>query len=123
MKRKTEKPEVLKNAIPSYGWMTRWDYREENRGWLRKSGSIAFAVLDALDDQEMTKSQLARKLKVSRQRLNTIVKGHENLTLETIYKLEVALGIKLGEVMNEWDKPLDKKVASSKRRVRRAKGK
>jgi len=42
---------------------------------------------------------LADKMEVSAQYINKIVKGSENLSLETISKLENALGIQLIEVV------------------------
>ena len=56
---------------------------------------MAARILDALDAKGMTKAELADKLKVSRQRVNEIVKGRENLTLKTIVEIESALGIML----------------------------
>lgn len=66
-------------------------------------------VLDVLDEKKMTQTELAEKMGVSRQQVSTILKGHENLTLETLTKLEVALGIKLGAVLDEqWYNPEEK---------------
>ena len=56
---------------------------------------MAARILDAPDAKGMTKAELADKLKVSRQRVNEIVKGRENLTLKTIVEIEGALGIML----------------------------
>lgn len=68
-------------------------YRAENRGWLRKAASIALTILENLEMKGMTKADLAEKMSVSRERVNEIVKGRENLTLQTIAALEEALGI------------------------------
>lgn len=68
-------------------------YRNANRDWLRKSKRIAVKVLMALKEQNMTQKDLAEKMKVSPQYINKIVKGGENLTIETITKLEDILGI------------------------------
>lgn len=50
-------------------------------------------VLEALKAQMLTQRDLAEKMNVSPQQINKIVKGQENLTLETITNLELALGI------------------------------
>jgi ribosome-binding protein aMBF1 (putative translation factor) len=76
-------------------WKARAQYRRENREWLKKSTAIAITVLEALKAQNLSQKELAEKLQISPQQINKIVKGHENLTLETITKLEKALGIQI----------------------------
>jgi plasmid maintenance system antidote protein VapI len=56
-------------------------------------------VLEALDEKKLTQKKLAELMKVTPQYVNNIVKGSENLTLETIAKLEKALGIELMTVV------------------------
>ncbi len=68
---------------------------------MKKSVNVALEVLDVLEEKDMTQMELAKKLNVSRQQVNKILKGHENLTLETISKLETALNIKLGHVLDQ----------------------
>ena len=46
----------------------------------------------------MTQKKLAEIVGVSPQYINKVVKGRENLTLETIVKMEKALGIALIEI-------------------------
>jgi len=81
--------------VGTSNWKERAEQRKINKPWLKKSQAIAFMVLDALKSKKMTQVQLAEKLGVSPQQINKIVKGNENLTLETISKLENALGIQL----------------------------
>ena len=69
---------------------------EENI-WTDKSVRIANKVVAALAERKMSKQALAALLGVSPQYVSKIVKGGENLTLETISKLEKALGIPLTE--------------------------
>ena len=69
------------------------DYRSSNRNWLRRSSRIAAKVLMALKEQKMTQKDLAEKMNVSPQYINKLVKGGENLTTETITKLENILDI------------------------------
>ncbi|MGN6436023.1 MAG: helix-turn-helix transcriptional regulator [Agriterribacter sp.] len=61
--------------------------------WMRHySSQIARRVLTILDSNpELTKSKLAAELGVSSQYVSKVLKGKENLTLETIYKLSKAL--------------------------------
>lgn len=96
--RKPRRPKGLSKAIPSYEWRNNTLYKKENRGWLKKSAGIALLLLDVLDNRKMSQSELAVKLKVSRQQISKILKGQENLTLETIAKLESVLGTELIKV-------------------------
>lgn len=70
-------------------------FREENRTWLRESQSIAIKVLSALKSQGLTQKDLAERMHVSPQYINKLVKGKENLTIETISKLQSTLNISL----------------------------
>ena len=81
------------------GWLEKAQWREDNQAWLDKSALIAMKVLRAISDQNTSQKKLAEKMKVSAQYVNKIVKGSENLSLETISKLETALGILLIEVI------------------------
>lgn len=64
----------------------------EANDWTRKSSLIALKVNAALDRLKLTKQELASRLGVSPQYVSRIVKGGENLTLETVARLEKALG-------------------------------
>jgi predicted XRE-type DNA-binding protein len=68
-------------------------YREENSLWLRESKSIALKVLLALKEKNMTQKDLAELMRVSPQYVSKLVKGEENLTIDTITKLQESLGI------------------------------
>jgi len=81
------------------GWLEKAKWRQENQAWLEKSALIAIKILRAINDQGSSQKKLADKMEVSAQYINKIVKGSENLSLETISKLETALGIQLIEVV------------------------
>lgn len=87
-----KKLEKIASGRPS-NWMEQARFRRENKAWLKKSAFIALKVLNALKDQGLSQKDLAEKMGISPQQINKIVKGHENLTLETIANLEKALGI------------------------------
>lgn len=80
-------------------WMDDAKWRKANRDWLRKSSKIAVKVLREIRAQKaingMTQKKLAEEMGVSPQYINKVLKGKENLTLETISKLEAILGITL----------------------------
>ena len=90
-------------------WKAKARYRRENRDWLKKSAAIAICVLDALKAQNLSQKDLAAKLDISPQQINKIVKGQENLTLETITNLEKALGIQIIPETIQPGKPSPKK--------------
>lgn len=71
------------------------EFRNANRGWLKKSKHIALKVLMALKEKNMTQKDLATEMNVSPQYINKIVKGKENLTIETISKIEEVLNIEI----------------------------
>ena len=93
-----EKLKRISEPAPS-DWREKAQWRKDNRDWLRKSGRIAVAVLEAIDaNPDMSQAKLAEKMGVTKQYISKIVKGQENLSLQTICKLESALGTTLVEV-------------------------
>lgn len=84
------------------GWLKQAEYRQENKAWRRRSFQIAVRILREIRKQKenngLTQKKLAQEMGVSPQYINKIVKGQENLTLETISKIEDVLGIRLIEV-------------------------
>lgn len=89
---------ILSNEKSTWKEDAKW--REENEEWLSQSFDIAVRVLDSLRTKKMTQKDLAEKMNVSPQFINKVVKGKENLSLETIGKLSRALGIKLIDVVD-----------------------
>ncbi|WP_064967611.1 helix-turn-helix transcriptional regulator [Tenacibaculum ovolyticum] len=67
--------------------------RIKNRSRLRESQHIALKILNKLNDLGWSQRKLAEKLDVTPQQVNKIVKGKENLTLETQVKLQEVLNI------------------------------
>jgi transcriptional regulator with XRE-family HTH domain len=76
-------------------WMEQADFYESNKDWLDKSALIAIKILSTLRSQSITQKELAESIGVTPQYINKVVKGHENLSLETICKIERSLGISL----------------------------
>jgi plasmid maintenance system antidote protein VapI len=81
-------------------WKEKAEYRRANKKWLDKSAVIALIILNHLKEKGISQKQLAEMINVTPQYINKIVKGNENLSLDTITKLEEALGITLIEVAN-----------------------
>jgi DNA-binding XRE family transcriptional regulator len=69
--------------------------RSTNKAWLKKSMLIAIVILNVLRERKITQVEFAKSLGVSPQYVNKILKGQENLTLETIVKIEQILNISL----------------------------
>jgi DNA-binding Xre family transcriptional regulator len=90
---------LLKEAKRDDNWLKEASWRQENEAWLERSALIAFQVLETLSEQKRTQKDLAEAMGVSPQFVNKIVKGSENLTLETISKLENALNVQLMEIL------------------------
>lgn len=76
-------------------WQEKAKWRETNESWLDKSAEIALKILRSMRANNMSQKELANILGVSAQYVNKIVKGKENLTLETICNIERVLKIEL----------------------------
>lgn len=79
-------------------WIEQAEYYENNKDWLDKSALIALKILRHLRVNNITQKDLAKRLDVSPQYVNKIVKGKENLSLETICKIERVISIILIEI-------------------------
>lgn len=82
------------------GWLDTFLNYKANKSWLDKSAMVAVNVLEALKAKGWSQKDLAQKMKVSAQQVNKILKGQQNLTFETISKLEAALCISLMEIID-----------------------
>lgn len=89
------KQNVLSTATKDETWLEEAEWRQANADWLELSAAIAIKILRYLRTHQITQKELAEKLGLSPQYINKIVKGSENLTLETICKIQKALGIVL----------------------------
>lgn len=85
--------QVISKDISPWAENAKW--RSENKAWLNRSQTIAMKILDRIEELGITQKELAERINVKPPHISQIVKGKENLTLETISKLESALGIEL----------------------------
>jgi transcriptional regulator with XRE-family HTH domain len=76
-------------------WEQEAQQRQADSAWQPKSAAIALEILRTLRGQKLSQKDLAARIGVSPQYINKIVKGHENLSLETITRLESGLGVSL----------------------------
>jgi len=86
--------------------------RIKNRSRLRESQGIALKVLEKLDELDWTQRRLAEELGVSPQQITKIVRGKENLTLETQVKLQEVLDIPI--LASYYEKEVEERADSFK---------
>ena len=71
-----------------------WRVEEEriryakSKGWLQYSRKIAIKVAVAMKQQGLTRQDVADRMGCSPQYISKLLKGEENLSLETICKLD-----------------------------------
>lgn len=94
MNRITEKLNAHRSTTPSR-WRKAAESRRENQDWLQHSQRIAMMMLDKMEDLNMTQKVLAERMGCSQQYVSKILKGHENLSIETMYKIEDALQLEI----------------------------
>lgn len=95
------KQKLFQNSIKDSGWLEKAKWRQENEDWLDISFSIAVKILSALSANKKenvspkTQIELADAMGCSAQYVNKLLRGQENLQIETICKLQRILGIQL----------------------------
>jgi transcriptional regulator with XRE-family HTH domain len=91
----TKNKEIIKNITSKEVAKTveRNAARIKKRAMLKESRKIALAVLMKLDELEWSQKDLADKMGVSKQQVNKIVKGKENLTLQSMVSIQDILGL------------------------------
>lgn len=94
MDRITEKLSANRSTSPSR-WRKAAEGRRENRSRLRHSQRIAMMMLDRMEDLNMTQKVLAERMGCCQQYVSKILKGHENLSIETMCKIEDALQLEI----------------------------
>lgn len=88
------KLEAHESKTPSR-WREAAEYRQVNKSWLRHSQRIAMLMLDKMDELHLTQTELARRMGCSQQYVSKILRGKENLSIETLCKIEDALSLHL----------------------------
>mgnify|MGYP000035670675 CR=1 FL=1 len=84
------------STTPS-GWRERAEWRMANKSWLRHSQRIAMIMLDRMEELGLTQKALADRMECSQQYISRVLKGTENLSIETISKIEAALQVDILE--------------------------
>lgn len=86
--------EQHQSATPSH-WREQAEWERRNRAWIRHSQFIAVIMLSRMDELHLTQTSLAERMGCSQQYVSRILKGKENLSLETIAKIEEALQMQI----------------------------
>ena len=76
-------------------WREEAEWRRDNKEWLNISKRIAVKLLSYMKREHLTQIAMAERLGCSQQYISKILKGTENLSLETLVKLEYAIGEQL----------------------------
>ena len=86
--------ESHKSETPST-WREEAEWRRDNWSWLQYSQKIAVKILLRMKQTGLTQQALAERMNCSQQYVSKILKGNENLSLDTLSKLEEVLGMNL----------------------------
>ena len=78
-------------------WREKAEWRNANKSWLRYSQRIAMMMLDKMEEIGLTQKSLAERMGCSQQYVSRVLKGTENLSIETISKIESALELEILE--------------------------
>ena len=76
-------------------WRENAEWRIANKSWLRYSQQIAMMMLDRMEELHMSQKQLAELMGCSQQYVSKVLKGQENLSLETLSKIERCLNLQI----------------------------
>ena len=79
-------------------WRDNAEWRMANKSWLRYSQQIAMMMLDRMEELGLTQKSIAERMGCSQQYISRILKGTENLSIETISKIEAALELEILEL-------------------------
>lgn len=90
---------ALKNhqSLTPSKWREKAEWRIANKSWLRYSQHIAILMLDRMEELGLTQKSVAERMGCSQQYISRVLKGSENLSIETISKIETALELNILE--------------------------
>lgn len=94
MDKTLRKLESFASVTPS-NWRKEAEQRQADKEWLRYSQMIAVKMLDKMEELGFTQKMLAEKMGCSQQYVSKILRGKENLSLETLCKIEDALDLQI----------------------------
>ena len=71
------------------------EVKQEKKDWAEYSQLIAAAMSKRMAELGLTQQMLAEKMNCTQQYISKVLKGKKNMSLETICKIENALGIEI----------------------------
>lgn len=74
-------------------------WRQENEVWLKWSRSIALSIVDYMQENGLSRSDIADRLGVSPQYVSRILSGNTNFSFKSIAEIERKLGISCMETV------------------------
>ena len=86
--------ERFSSFTPS-NWRKEAEERQVNKEWLRYSQMIVMKMLDRMEELGLTQKMLAERMGCSQQYVSKVLRGRENLSLETLCKIENALNLQI----------------------------
>ena len=69
--------------------------KQDKKDWAEYSQLIAAAMSKRMTELGLTQQMLAEKMNCTQQYISKVLKGKKNMSLETICKIENALGIEI----------------------------
>lgn len=75
--------------------------QQDIKDWTQYSQSIAAIMSKRMAELGLTQRMLAEKMDCSQQYISNVLKGEKNMSLETICKIENALGIDIIKGLNK----------------------
>ncbi len=94
MKELQDKLSTFKSYSPSR-WRKKAVERQANKEWLRYTQKIAIMMLNKMEEMGITQKSVAERMGCSQQYISRVLKGSENLSIETIFKIESTLDMKI----------------------------
>jgi len=92
------KEKIISTSVENTSWLERAKQRQKNKNWLKLSFRIALKILRYIRANDLSQKELAERLDWSPQYLSKVLKGKENLTLETICKIQNVTGLSLIQI-------------------------
>ena len=77
------------------------DVKQDKKDWAEYSQLIATAMSKRMTELGLTQQMLAEKMNCTQQYISKVLKGKKNMSLETICKIEIALGIEIIRSLND----------------------
>lgn len=68
-------------------------WRRENEAWLKRSRSVALAIIDYMQDNGLSRNDVAVRLAVSPQYVSKILSGKVNFSFKSVAEIEDKLGV------------------------------